>query len=123
MPKTDTHTIYVSDLEDVIQVLGASLTFLQARDLMEAQIAFSANRPSPLTTEVQRLHDRFRGYMGDFLLAQHLDEDDPEDEDSELGAEDDAESVVEASEELSGAPLGAPQFKRQQGRRLDAEEL
>lgn len=123
MPKTDTHPIYASDLEDVIQVLGACLTFLQARDLMEAQIAFSATRPSPLSSEVERLHDRFRGYMGDFLLDAHFEEDDADVEVSEQEAEDGSDELTEASEELSATPLGAPNLRKQQGRRLDADEV
>lgn len=123
MPRTDTHPVLASDLEDVIQTLGACLTFLQARDLMEAQIAFSQVRPSPLSTEVERLHSRYRGYMGDFLLAQHLEDDDPEDADPELGAEDGSEELTEASEALSAAPLGTPDLPKQKGRRLKAEEL
>lgn len=126
MPKTDTHPVYASDLEDVAQVLGACLTFLQARDLMEAQIAFSTPRPSPLSNEVQRLHDRFRGYMGDFLLAAReaeLEEDDGDDQDSELEAENGSDEPVEASEVLSDSPLGKPRLPRQRGRRLDADEV
>lgn len=123
MPRTDTHPVLASDLEETIQALGACLTMLQARDLMEAQIAFNMVRPSPLSVEVERLHARFRGYMGDFLLAQHLEEDDSEDEESELGAEDGSEELTEASEALSDAPLGKPNLPKQKGKRLTAEDL
>lgn len=127
MPKTDTTQIYVNDLEDVRQVLGACLVWLQARDLQEAQIAFSVTRPSPLTIEVERVKERFDGYFGDFLLAQHeadLAADDIEDADDELGPENGSEELAEASEELlSGAPLGSPKLPKQEGRRLSSEEV
>lgn len=126
MPKTDTTEIFVSDLEDVRQVLGACLVMLQARDLIEAQVAFSGTRPSPLTAEVERTKNRFDGYFSDFLLAEHeanLEEDDLDDEVAEHEPEEGAESAAEASDDLSSSPLGTPRLPRQTGRRLKSDEV
>ena len=114
--------VQISDVEDVRQVLAACLTFFQAEDLKAAQVAFSAVRPSPLTLEVERLATRFRGYLGDYYLAQR--EAELEDEDAELELPNSSENVQEESEEeLSGSPLGDFQPPRQAGVRLTDEEV
>lgn len=115
--------IHLTDLEDVRDVLAACLNYFSARDFQQAQIAFGQERPSPLTSEIDRVKTRFDGYMSDFILARYEEEragDSPADDGV---AEDGSEELTEASEELSGAPLGEPKPKRQRGRRLTAEEL
>lgn len=123
----DTQPITITDLEDVTQVLGACLTYFQAEDLQTAQVAFSAPRPSPLTMEIERLHTRMRGYVGDFLLARReveLEEEDSQVEDDIEGPENGSENDPEAfEEELSNAPLGEFKSQRQPGRILTDDEL
>ena len=73
----------IADVEDVRQVLAACLTYFQAEDLKSAQVAFSAVRPSPLSLEIERLATRFRGYLGDYYLAQREAELEAEDAEQE----------------------------------------
>jgi len=123
----DEYPVRISDLEDVNQVLGACLNYLQARDLMEAQVAFTGTHYSPLTDEVGRLKARFAGYLGDYLLERHEGESEPSlTEDADLEVEESQEpdeSLTEASEApLAGVPLGSVTRKKR-GRRLKDEEI
>lgn len=123
----DSVSIFVKDLEDVRQVLAACNMFLQARDLMEAQIAFTSPRPSQLQLEIDRVKTRFDGYLSDYLLAAHeaeLEVEGDESDEEYEEAEDGSDELTEASEEpLSDAPLGEFKPPRRQGRRLSKEEL
>lgn len=114
--------VQIADVEDVRQVLAACLTYFQAEDLKSAQVAFSAVRPSPLSMEIERLATRFRGYLGDYYLAQREAELEAEDAEQEPqnGNENDPEAV---EEELSGSPLGEFTPPRQAGVRLTDEEV
>lgn len=124
----DEINIQLVDLEDVRQVLAASLLYFQAEDLQSAQVEFRASRPSPLTQEIERVKSRFDGYLGDYLLAQHealLAEDEEVIEEDVEGAEDGSDELTEASEEdvLSSEPLGKFERPKQKGRRLEADEI
>lgn len=114
--------VQIADVEDVRQVLAACLTYFQAEDLKSAQVAFSAVRPSPLSLEIERLATRFRGYLGDYYLAQREAELEAEDAEQEPqnGNENDPEGV---EEELSDTPLGEFRAPRQAGVRLTDEEV
>lgn len=114
--------VQIADVEDVRQVLAACLTYFQAEDLKSAQVAFSAVRPSPLSLEIERLATRFRGYLGDYYLAQREAELEAEDAEQEPqnGNENDPEAV---EEELSDSPLGDFRPPRQAGVRLTDEEV
>lgn len=124
---SETVAVQFNDIDDVRQVLLACLTYFQAEDLQRAQVAFSAPRPSPLTMEVERLHTRFHGYMGDYFMAQHeaeLDEEEYQDEDTLEGAPNGSEPDAQGdSEELSDHPLGEFVAPRQEGRRLSVDEV
>lgn len=124
---SETVAVQFNDIDDVRQVLLACLTYFQAEDLQRAQVAFSAARPSPLAMEIERLHTRFHGYMGDYFMAQHeaeLDEDDYQDMDSTEEAPNGSEPGEEGfGEELSDHPLGEFNAPRQEGRRLSVEEV
>lgn len=115
-------TVQITDVEDARQVLVACLTYFQAEDLKAAQLAFSAVRPSPLTMEIERLATRFRGYLGDYYLAQR--EAELEAEDAEQGPQNADENDPEAfDEELSDSPLGDFTPPQREGRRLRVDEL
>lgn len=114
--------IYLNDLEEVRQVLAACQNYFLGRDLMEAQVEFRASRPSPLSAEISRLIERFNGYMGDYLLAQHEASLEEAEEDNE--SEDEGEGEGEEDEEaLSTSPLGEFVPPRQASRRLTKDEL
>jgi hypothetical protein len=114
--------VQIADVEDVRQVLAACLTFFQAEDLKSAQLAFSAVRPSPLSLEVERLATRFRGYLGDYYLAQREAELEAEDAESD-GQTTDGTDPEAFDEELSESPLGEFNPPKQEGRRLRVDEL
>lgn len=122
----DEITVQLADLEDVRQVLAANLMYFQAQDLQEAQKEFTANRPSALTMEIERVKGRFDSYLADFLLRRHeveLAEDEAEVEEDLEGAEEGSDEPTEASEELVSEPLGKFEKPKQTGRRLKAEEV
>jgi hypothetical protein len=126
----DQTTILISDLEDTRIVLNAALNYFMARDMETAQLNFTASRPSPLTSEIQRVKQRLDGVLGDFLLEQHESRSEEFEEEDDLDVEvyvDDAEdglqSLVEASQEaLPDTAFAEPKIARQKGRRLSAEE-
>lgn len=119
--------IFINDVEDTYQALRAALRYHQAKDLQEAQTAFTNVRPSALSVELERCCDKLRGYLGDFHFAQHEAELDAEDEDAESEAEEgseiDSEELSKDDEELSDTPLGDFKAPRQEGRRLEADEI
>jgi hypothetical protein len=105
--------ISLTDLEDARHVLSACLTLLTARDIEKAQANMAAQRPSPLTQEVERMKERFDGHLADYLLARHEAK-------TEGGP---AEGEADEDDELVSAPLGEPNLPRQAGRRLTIEEM
>jgi len=109
--------ITITDLQDAREILGACLTYFQARDMAEAQYRIQPLRPSGLTSEVERLKTRYDSYMADLLLAERDAADEEEEE------EDEEEDAVAVEEVLADAPLGEPVLPRQQGRRLTADEI
>ena len=110
--------ITLADLEDTRHTLNACLSFFTARDLLNAQSQMRDFRASPLTDEVERLKSRFDGYLADYLLALHEDE-----EDEALEDEDEEEEAPVVEEILADLPLGGGNLPRQQGRRLSREEI
>jgi hypothetical protein len=127
----DETTILVSDLEDTRIVLNAALNYFMARDMETAQLNFTNSRPSPLTSEIQRVKARLDGVFGDYLLAEHEsrseafeDEDDLDVEEYADDAEDGSEGLTEADLDiLPDVPLGEPKTTRQKGRRLSVQEV
>jgi len=111
--------IRLNDLEEARQILSACLNYFTARDLGDAQVRLEIYRKSPLTDELERVKERFDGYLGDFLLAEYEEEhgEIPEDDSEEAEIEDEEEEV------LNDNPLGVVQVKRQQSRRLSKEEI
>jgi len=106
--------ITLADLDDTKRTLGACLTFFTARDVQEAQAQMRAYRTSPLTAEIERLADRYDGYLSDYLIAKYEDEQ---------PAEGEVEDDEEEEEILSDEPLGSAALPRQSGRRLSIDEL
>lgn len=127
----DQTTILLSDLEDTRIVLNAVLNYFMARDMETAQLNFTASRPSPLTSEIQRVKVRLDGVLGDYLLQRHESDSGLDEDESFLDAEEDLDepengiqSLIEASEEpLPDAAFAEPKISRQVGRRLSAEEV
>lgn len=124
---TNEIVIQATDVEDARFVLKACLTFLQAQDLADAQMALRAVRPTPLAQETERVLQRLDNLFAQFLIERHesaLYDDDQE-------AEEDAQEAPEGSEELaegdleplSDSPLGKFDKPQQRGRRVSAKEL
>lgn len=127
----DETTILISDLEDTRIVLNAALNYFMARDMETAQLNFTNSRPSPLTSEIQRVKLRLDGVLGDYLLAEHESRSGLYEDEVFLDAEEDLEDaydglqeLTEASKEpLPDAALAEPKVGRQTGRRLTVQEV
>lgn len=96
-------SVMMEDLEMFYTTFQAVHNYLEAQDMAKCQLnMLPTYRTSPLTQDVAVSLKRVEGLMGDFLLSQHLHQEDEEEEDVE----------EEQQEELPDAPFGEPDVKK-----------
>lgn len=106
--------IMLEDLEMFHTTLAAVNTYLEAKDMAKCQLnMLPSYRTSPLTQDVAVSLTRVKGLMGDYLLSQHLQVDDEEEE---------LEEEVEEEEALPDSPFGEPEIKKAPKRVSDDAE-
>lgn len=101
MEKIESTIITIGDLERAISALEATLTFLQARDIMEAQISMRPIAPNMLALEIDFILKRMQGIVKDYYYERAV-----EDRPSETNVQ------PEEEEPLPPTPLGSPTVNR-----------
>jgi len=96
--------IQVKDIDDARHLLEACGNYFRALDVSNAQVELRSFSLSPLSLEIQKVKERFDGYLGDYLLHRHESDLEPENDLGDESPEDVVSEAPEASETPSQAP-------------------